>query len=294
MTHFITVTNRRGGVGKTTTTSMLAYAYAVIGFQKVLVIDFDAQSSTSITLLGHERWKNARMETRTVAGLLRALYSDTPPDISRYISHQAGDVHITPGNRAPELSVIPGSFALDDTEREMLLTHYAGPAGAQGTDLASIFSDMQQRITNLIRKLDGLYDVVIMDCPPGLSNVAWGAVQAGDFIVVPYVPDATAEDNVGWLVNRLETIERGKKIRLLANRVRMNNPYQRGIIDSIMARYPSLGIVMPQRAAIEGALEFRAAPQSLNQKFGDGRPIVEELFNAMLAWVEDTGVRAAS
>jgi len=294
MTHFITVTNRRGGVGKTTTTSMLAYAYAVIGFQKVLVIDFDAQSSTSITLLGHERWKEARMATQTMTGLLRALYGEGAPDITRYIAHQAGDVHITPGNRPPELSVIPGSFALDDAERELLLTHYAGPAGAHGTDLAGIFDDMQQRVRTLVRQLDGLYDIVLMDCPPGLSNVAWGAVQAGDHVVVPYVPDATAEDNVGWLVNKLSLLDQNKQVRLLANRVRMNNPYQRGIIDTIMARYPSLGIVMPQRAAIEGALEFRAAPQSLNQKFGDGRPVVEELFNAMLAWIEESDARAAS
>ncbi len=294
MTHFITVTNRRGGVGKTTTTSMLAYAYAVIGFQNVLVIDFDAQSSTSITLLGHERWKAARMETRTVAGLLREIYSDGTPDMLRYIAAQAGDVHITPGNRLPQLSVIPGSFALDDTERELLITGYAGPAGLAGTNIEEIFDDMQQRIKTLIRQLDTLYDVVIMDCPPGLSNVAWGAVRAGDYVLIPYVPDATAEDNVSWLVNRLTALDPAKQVRLVANRVRMNNPYQRGIIDTIMARFPSLGLVMPQRAAIEGALEFRAAPQSLNQKFGDGRQIVEDLFNATLAWIEENEARAAS
>jgi hypothetical protein len=58
-----------------------------------------------------------------------------------------------------------------------------------------------------------------------------------------------------------------------------------------MAQYPSLGLVMPQKAAIEGALEFRAAPQSLNQKFGDGRQIVEELFNATLAWIAENEAR---
>ena len=152
MTTFITVTNRRGGVGKTTTTSMLAYAYAVIGFQNVLVIDFDAQSSTSITLLGHERWKTARMESRTVSGLLRGLYSGGVEHPADFVAEDAGDVHITPGNRTPALSVIPGSFALDDTEREMLLTNYAGPAAAAGTDLSDIFNDMQQRVRQLVRR----------------------------------------------------------------------------------------------------------------------------------------------
>ena len=133
-----------------------------------------------------------------------------------------------------------------------------------------------------------------MDCPPGLSNVAWGAVQAGDYIVIPYVPDATAEDNVGWLVNKLASIDPNRPVRLVANRVRMNNPYQRGIIDTVMAQYPSLGLVMPQRASIEGALEFRATPQSLNQKFGDGRAIVEELFAAMLEWTGNDQARGAA
>ncbi|MEL6289774.1 MAG: hypothetical protein AAFQ35_13470, partial [Pseudomonadota bacterium] len=104
----------------------------------------------------------------------------------------------------------------------------------------------------------------------------------------------TAEDNVGWLVNRIEASDPNRQIRLLANRVRMNNPYQRGIIDAIMARYPSLGLVMPQRAAIEGALEYRATPQSLNQKFGDGRAIVEELFTAMLDWTGNASTRGAA
>ncbi|MGI9404742.1 MAG: ParA family protein [Hyphomicrobiaceae bacterium] len=286
MTHFITVSNRRGGVGKTTTTSMLAYTYAVLGFQNVLVIDLDAQSSTSITLLGHERWKIARRDSRTISDLLGGIYESEPPDIASFAASNAGDVHITPGNRHPRLAVVPGSFDLDDTERYLLVSGKAGSV-AGGDNLENIFTSMQQRVARLIRQLDGLYDVVIMDCPPGLSNVAWGAVHAADYIIVPYVPDATAEDNVGWITNRITTLEPTKKVRVLANRVRMNNPYQRGIIDAIMGRYPSLGVVMPQRAAIEGALEFRSTPQSLNQKFGDGRQIIDELFNATLAWIED-------
>ena len=48
MTKFIAISNRRGGVGKTTCTMMLAYSFAVLGFQRVLVIDLDAQSSGNI------------------------------------------------------------------------------------------------------------------------------------------------------------------------------------------------------------------------------------------------------
>ena len=56
MTKFIAVSNRRGGVGKTTLTMMLAYGLSVARRQKVLLVDLDAQASTSIIMMGHQRW----------------------------------------------------------------------------------------------------------------------------------------------------------------------------------------------------------------------------------------------
>jgi cellulose biosynthesis protein BcsQ len=52
-TKFIAVSNRRGGVGKTTVTMMLAYGLAVVGRQKVLVIDLDASPYNKVLMLSH-------------------------------------------------------------------------------------------------------------------------------------------------------------------------------------------------------------------------------------------------
>ena len=70
MTKYIAVSNRRGGVGKTTITMMLAYGLAITGRQRVLLIDLDAQASTSMVMMGHKRWREAREANRTNAGLL--------------------------------------------------------------------------------------------------------------------------------------------------------------------------------------------------------------------------------
>src|SRR6476619_657826 len=76
VTKFIAVSNRRGGVGKTTVTMMLAYGLAVGRRQKVLVVDLDAQASTSIVMMGHQRWRAARESHRTASALLTQIVSN--------------------------------------------------------------------------------------------------------------------------------------------------------------------------------------------------------------------------
>src|SRR5690349_17022307 len=73
VTKYIAVSNRRGGVGKTTLTMMVAYGLAVTGRQRVLLVDLDAQASTSIVMMGHKRWREAREAKRTNAHLLTHL-----------------------------------------------------------------------------------------------------------------------------------------------------------------------------------------------------------------------------
>ena len=92
-TRFIAVSNRRGGVGKTTVTTMLAYGLAVTGRQKVLVIDLDAQSSTSMVLMGWDRLSEARNcsdpygnKGVTAASLLMEMFGEGEVDPSPYIS----------------------------------------------------------------------------------------------------------------------------------------------------------------------------------------------------------------
>ena len=53
MTKFIAVSNRRGGVGKTTTTMMLAYGLSAARRQKVLLLDLDdLESRTRLPHVG--------------------------------------------------------------------------------------------------------------------------------------------------------------------------------------------------------------------------------------------------
>jgi len=75
--------------------------------------------------------------------------------------------------------------------------------------------------------------------------------------------------------------------------VRSNSPFQAGIIDTIHERFASLGVIMPHRSAIAGALDFRTNSEAMRSKFGDGAMVVDGLFNAVLRWFEQAASRPA-
>ena len=100
MAFFLAVANRKGGVGKSTVSVMLAYAYAIWAQKKVLLVDLDAQSNSSLILLGGERWIESQRTSRNVAAYIEdRLYSIEQTKILDYLMHEIGDVEIEPGQR---------------------------------------------------------------------------------------------------------------------------------------------------------------------------------------------------
>ncbi len=201
MTKYIAVSNRRGGVGKTTITMMLAYGLAVTGRQRVLLIDLDAQASTSMVMMGHKRWREAREANRTNAGLLTQLVGDDKIVCLRLHRQGYRRCHAARRRRARRLDIMPSSHDLDDREALLMIAHQA-----RFQKISDGLHHMQTRMGQIIRSVDGQYDQVIIDCAPGLSQLVWVALRTADLAPIPYIPDRTAEDNVGWLARRLKEI----------------------------------------------------------------------------------------
>ena len=74
MAFFLAVANRKGGVGKSTISVMIAHAAAVWGRQRVLLLDLDSQCNASLILLGGQGWSEARKEGRTIADYFYDLF----------------------------------------------------------------------------------------------------------------------------------------------------------------------------------------------------------------------------
>jgi cellulose biosynthesis protein BcsQ len=265
---------------------MLAYGLSVGRRQKVLVIDLDAQASTSIVLMGHQRWQAARRANRTTCGLLTQIANKDPIEYGEYIAREIGDVKLADGSK-PRLDIIPSTHDLDDKEALMMIAQQAF-----FHEISEAFVQMQERMRQTIRAMDGAYDQVIIDCAPGLSQLVWGALRAADLVFMPYVPDRTAEDNVGWLAERLRVLGH-QKFFTIPNRVSGQDSRAQGIISAISSKYRPLGIQIPAAQALANALDYRDQIGTLASKLGSAAQHVNALADAALDAINQPVVMAA-
>jgi chromosome partitioning protein len=148
MTKTIAISNQKGGVAKTTTCLSLGAALAEMG-HSVLLIDLDPQANLTLSL-----GFNPKQLDHTV---LDALMGDSSlVGVSR------------------ETSV----FALDLV-----------PANSQLTLVDRVFYGMTRYQFRLKKRIDevfpGLYEYILLDCPPYLAPLTLNALTAADLQIIP-------------------------------------------------------------------------------------------------------------
>ena len=148
----ISVINQKGGVGKTTTVINLAAGLTTKG-KKILVIDLDPQGNAT-TGLGLSNNDNS---DRTIYSVLNG---------TRKVSEVITKTNIE------NLDLITSNVDLSGLEVET----------AGDTRRAFI---LKEQITSYLNDSGGLYDYVIIDCPPSLSLLTIMALVASNSLVVP-------------------------------------------------------------------------------------------------------------
>ena len=280
MAVFLAVANRKGGVGKSTIAVMLAHALSVYGGKRVLVLNLDSQCNASLILLGGQGWNEARRAGKTISDYFYDLFDGIPANARDYVIRNVGDVTGANGKPAT-ISLVPGSLLLEDIQGELYLKQ------ASQSHIPDVVANrVRGRMESLIRRFEGDFDAVILDCPPGLSFAALAALKTADKVIVPFRPDYVSQlavDRIALLIEDKRTIDdlievplAERRYACLANYVRDDNKDYM-LIEEISLVHPLLDTFLPQRDGIANAFDFVNERRSLEAKYGDAVGDVKEL-----------------
>lgn len=281
MAEFLAVANRKGGVGKSTISVMLTHAFAVWGGKRVLLLDLDSQCNASLILQGGEGWVTARKAHKTIADYFLDTFDESAGAPRDYLVHNVGDVRDANGKK-PVISLLPGSLMLEDAQGELYIKE-----ARQAKDPDIVGSRVRGRLERMIRRFEGNYDVVILDCAPGLSFAALAALKTADLVLVPFRPDYVSQlavDRVALLIEGRRTGADLAELPLDARRYACVANSMRGtareqnIFDEIALDHPMLNAHLPQSAAIADAFDYRDDPRSIEEKYGDATPEVRAMY----------------
>lgn len=168
-TRYISVSNQKGGVGKTTTTVNLATALAAVG-KKVLVVDLDPQGNAS-TGFGIDR-------ASRVNGTYEVLFGECDVDQAALET------------KVPNLYIIPSSIHLSGAEIELV-------------DAKKRESRLKSALANSSLK----FDYVMFDCPPSLNLLTLNALVASNGVLVPLQCEFYALEGLSHLVKTIERVK---------------------------------------------------------------------------------------
>ena len=289
MAFFLAVANRKGGVGKSTVAVMLAHAMSVYGGKRVLMLDLDSQCNASLILMGGQGWNDARQAGKTISDYFYDLFDGIPANARDYVVKTVGDVAGSNGGPAG-IALVPGSLLLEDIQGELYLKQ-----ANQSNNPEVVANRVRGRMESLIRRFAGDFDVVVLDCPPGLSFAALAALKTADKVIVPFRPDYVSQlavDRVALLIEDKHNLDALSEIPMterryvcLANYVR-NDDRDYVMIEEISLVHPVLETFLPQRNGIANAFDYIGQPRSIDAKYGDAAGDVKELHREVQSVIE--------
>ena len=171
MRNTIAVMNTKGGVGKSTVVLALAETLSAFHGKNVLIIDSDSQASVSAMLMTTQSLFKLQQDGLTVVDyLVKTVLSDEKVDWPRFVVRDLSDV-----DDARSVYLIPSDMELTLLEREV----------SKGGHHAKL----RTTIKGLIDAVRPVFDVVLIDCPPGLSVLTECWLREADFHLSPTKPD---------------------------------------------------------------------------------------------------------
>lgn len=174
-TRIFTISNQKGGVGKTTTAVNIAAALASKGLQ-VLVIDLDPQGNAS-TALGIEHHA-------AIQSIYEVLVGDVPLE---------NVIKVSP--EMPGLSCVPATIHLTGAELELV-------------SMVAREQRLRTAIETYLETTMSPPDYIFIDCPPSLGLLTINAWVAAREVLVPIQCEYYALEGVEQLENYINMIKK--------------------------------------------------------------------------------------
>ena len=248
--------NLKGGVGKSTL-SMLVSEYLYFQFGKrVLAIDIDSQANLTTAMLPSDRVSALNGESRTIYHLFLAALT---------------------GRTAIQDVVARPKLIVSNISRGLIARNAALDMVISVPDLAQLDEEMLamwengQRAPERFRYVlkEALepakpqYDVIIIDCPPGLSVLTSNALVASDYYVSPLIPEP---------LSRLGIDVVRRRVQGLNDRFGLDIQFVGSILNKVMYYRNSHSI---------------EAPKLYGAQVGHAASIPRERYNPFHYWIPD-------
>jgi len=171
MRNTIAVMNTKGGVGKSTIVLALAETLSALHGKNVLVIDSDAQASVSAMLMATTSLRKLQGDGRTLVDyLVSTVLRETQVEWTDYVVGGVSDI-----DDCRSVYVMPSDMQLTLLEREV--------------SKEALHARLRATIGGLLSRARIVFDVVLIDCPPGLSVLTESWLREADFHLSPTKPD---------------------------------------------------------------------------------------------------------
>lgn len=167
----ITITNNKGGVGKSTTAQTLSIGLAQKG-KKVLLIDLDPQCNTSNTFKVNQMQNNIYNVLKNECNISDAIYTNKVIDL------------------------ISSSLNLSNLENEF--------------NINQEYQFIKHKMLKMqLDKIKNDYDYIIIDTAPNLSLMTTNAIYSSDYVLIPMLADIYSIQGLNIINNQIKAIKEG-------------------------------------------------------------------------------------